>query len=287
MSPPVLRRLRCLAKDGFHELAYWEWGAPDAARTALCVHGLTRNGRDFDALAAALVEAGWRVVCPDVVGRGESGRLRDPLDYGLLQYRSDLVALIARLGVEEVDWIGTSMGGLIALTIAGLPGQPIRRLVLNDVGALVPKAALERIRSYLAVEWRWPDLASAEASLRETYAGFGLTSDADWRRLTEISVRQQPDGGYLPNYDPGIAASWVGDALQDIDLWAQWDGLDLPVLLLRGAESDLLSRQTAEEMTRRGPGARLLEFAGCGHAPALLERAQIDPVVAWLSDGAG
>ncbi len=283
---PVPRRLKCLGKDGFHDMAYWEWGAPDALRTALCVHGLTRNGRDFDDLARALVAAGWRVVCPDVVGRGESGRLPDAGDYGLLQYRSDLAALVARLEVEELDWVGTSMGGLIALVTACLPGHPIRRLVLNDVGPFVPQAALERIGGYVGRDWTWPDLETAEAHMREAYAPFGLTSDAQWRRLTEVSVRARPEGGWGPNYDLRIAEPFAAGPLQDIDLWAQWDAIRCPVLALRGAESDLLLPETAQEMTRRGPRARLVEFAGCGHAPALMDEAQIRPVVDWLGEEA-
>lgn len=282
-AAPVLRRLSCLARDGFHEMAYWEWGAPDAPRTALCVHGLTRNGRDFDDLAVALVEAGWRVVCPDVVGRGESSRLRDPKEYGLLQYRSDLVALIARLGVEEIDWIGTSMGGLIALVTACLPGHPIRRLVLNDVGPFVPKAALERIAGYVGQDRTWPDLAAAEMHMREAYAPFGLTSDAQWHRFTEVSVRRRPDGGWGPNYDLRIAEPFAAGPAEAIDLWAQWDLIDRPVLVLRGAESDLLLTGTAAEMTQRGPRARLVELPGCGHAPALMDRTQTDPILAWLA----
>lgn len=281
-AAPVLRRLSCLGKDGFHDMAYWEWGAPDAPRTAICVHGLARNGRDFDSLAAALVDADFRVVCPDIVGRGESGRLRDPLDYGLLQYRSDLAALIARLDVAEVDWVGTSMGGLIALISASLPGQPIRRLVLNDVGPFVPEAALERIGGYVGRDLVWPDLGAAEAAMRELYAPFGLATDAQWRRFTEISVRPRPEGGWGRNYDLRIADAFSAAPLQDIDLWAQWDLLEVPVLALRGAHSDLLLPETAAEMTRRGPRAHLLEFPGCGHAPALIERAQVAPIVEWL-----
>ncbi|SMF44034.1 Pimeloyl-ACP methyl ester carboxylesterase [Tistlia consotensis] len=283
---PVLRRLSCLAKDGFHDMAYWEWGAPDAPRTALCVHGLSRNGRDFDDLAAALVEAGWRVVCPDVVGRGESGRLRDPLDYNPLQYRSDLVALVARLGVEQLDWIGTSMGGLIAMVTACLPGHPIRRLVLNDIGPFVPKAALERIAASVGQDPTWPDLEAAETFLRQAYAPFGIRGDAQWRHFTEISVRARPEGGWGRNYDPRIAAAFEAGALKDIDLWAQWDLLDLPVLVLRGAESDVLLPETAAEMARRGPRAEVLELPGCGHAPPLLEPSQTAPVVEWLRGGA-
>ncbi|MEX2630061.1 MAG: alpha/beta fold hydrolase [Tistlia sp.] len=285
-AAPVLRWLSCLGRKGFHDMAYWEWGAPDAARTALCVHGLARNGRDFDALAAALVAAGYRVVCPDVVGRGESGRLSDPLDYGLPQYQSDLAALIARLDVEQVDWVGTSMGGLIALLTACLPGHPIRRLVLNDVGPFVPQAALERIAGYVGRDLVWPDLAAAEAAIRELYAPFGLTTDAQWRRFTEISVRARPVGGWGRNYDLGIAEPLAAGPLSDIDLWAQWDLLDLPVLVLRGERSDLLQPETAAQMARRGPQARVLEVAGCGHAPALMEASQIAPIVEWLRQGA-
>ncbi len=280
---PQQKSIKGLSSAGFHRLAYREWGAADAERTAVCVHGLTRSGRDFDALAAHLASAGWRVVCPDVAGRGESDWLRNPADYGYPQYLQDMNALLARLQVDEVDWVGTSMGGLIGMMLAAQPGgQPIRRLVVNDVGPLIPKAALERIAEYVGREWVFADLAEADKHLRKAYATFGDLSEAQWRKLIGDSLRERPGGGYIPNYDPRIGDAFVAGPLEDVDIWPVWDSISCPVLLLRGLFSDLLSANTAAQMTLRGPQATLVEVPEAGHAPALLSRAEVETIRLWL-----
>jgi pimeloyl-ACP methyl ester carboxylesterase len=273
--------LLCLSKSGFHELAYRESG-PDHPVPVLCLHGLARNARDFDALAADLAAAGRRVVCADVVGRGESGWLRDPLDYGYPQYLADTAALIARLGSRQVDIVGTSMGGLIGMMLAAQPDNPIRRLVINDVGPFIPKAALARILDYFGKDPRFADLAEAEAYHRRVYRSFGDLSDAQWRHLTETSLRRDGEGWRL-HYDPRIAEPMRAVEIADVDLWPLWDAVSCPTLVLRGAESDLLLSETAAEMKQRGPRAELIEFPGCGHAPALLDPAQIAPLRDWLA----
>jgi len=272
-----------LSAAGFHDIAYVEWGPESAARPVACVHGLTRNGRDFDALAAALAGTGRRVVCPDVVGRGASGRLADPAGYGYPQYLADMTALIARLDCAGLDWIGTSMGGLIGMMLAAQAGTPIRRLVINDVGPFIPSASLERIAAYVGQDPHFADLGAAEAYLRKIHAPFGALSDVEWRHLTETSVRADPAAGYRLNYDPGIAAAFKPGEMEDIDLWSIWDRIKCPALVLRGAESDLLLAETAEEMTGRGPKARLFTIPSCGHAPALLDPAQTGPILEWLA----
>lgn len=277
------RRLACLSKAGFHQVSYLESGPPDPV-PVVCIHGLARHARDFDALAAVLAAAGRRVVAVDVVGRGDSGRLADPMDYGYPQYLSDMAALIARLNCCSVDIVGTSMGGLIGMMLAALPGTPVRRLVMNDVGPFIPKAALARIRSYLGKDPRFPDLKTAEAYHRRIYSGFGVLSDAQWRQLTETSVRRQGKDWRL-HYDPAIAVPLQATAPADVDLWALWDRIVCPVLVLRGAQSDLLLPEAAREMTQRGPSAELIEFPGCGHAPPLLEPAQTQAVRDWLGGG--
>lgn len=269
-----------LGPGGFHRIAYAEWGLPDNPRVCLCVHGLTRNGRDFDELAEAL-QSDWRVLCPDVVGRGDSDRLADPLGYGYPQYLDDANALIARAGVARVDYVGTSMGGLIGMMLAAQRNSPIRRLVMNDVGPFIPKASLERISGYVGKDPRFADLAEAEAALRRTATTFGLKTDSEWRRFTERSVRQAEDGKFALAYDPSIAQAF-NQAIKDIDLWKIWDRVQCPVLVLRGAESDLLLKQTAEEMSQRGPKATVVEFPGCGHAPALMNVEQVSVVRDWL-----
>ncbi|WP_193371213.1 alpha/beta fold hydrolase [Pelagibius marinus] len=273
--------LRCLSRSGFHELAYRESG-PDHPVPVLCLHGLARNARDFDTLAADLAAAGRRVVCADVVGRGDSGWLRDPLDYGYPQYLADTAALIARLGSRQVDIVGTSMGGLIGMMLAAQPDNPIRRLVVNDVGPFIPKAALARILDYFGEDPRFAGLAEAEAYHRRIYRSFGDLSDAQWRHLTETSLRRDGDQWRL-HYDPRIAEPMRAVEMADVDLWPLWDAVSCPVLVLRGAESDLLLPQTAAEMKERGPRAELIEFPGCGHAPALLDPAQIAPLRDWLA----
>jgi pimeloyl-ACP methyl ester carboxylesterase len=277
------RSLRALSKLGFHELSYLEWNADAGGVPVVCVHGLTRNALDFEALGEALAAAGRWVVSLDVVGRGQSGRLADPALYGYPQYLTDSAALLARLGAPEADWVGTSMGGLIGMMLAAQPGSPLRRIVINDVGPFVPKAALERIAEYLALERRFENKEHAEAHLKKVYAPFGIEKQEQWRRFTEISVEPDPEGGGLvPTYDQEIAAPFREAHLEDVDLWPVWDAMVGSVLVLRGRESDLLLRETAEEMVDRGPGCRLIEFAGCGHAPPLLEPAQIEPVVDFL-----
>ena len=273
--------VRCLGPHGFHRMAYRDWGA-SVAPTVIAVHGLTRNGRDFDRLATGL-EDHFRIVCPDVVGRGESDHLPDGAAYGLPQYAGDMTTLIAALGAYTVDWVGTSMGGLIGMLLAAQPGTPIRRLVINDVGPFLPKAALERIGGYVGIGWRFATIEEAEAHMRKAYAPFGALSDADWRFLTEISVRAGGEGGgFVPNYDLKIAAPFTAGPASDLDLWALWDRIACPVLVLRGAESDLLMPDTAAEMARRGPKTEIVEIPGCGHAPALLDASQIGIVRDWL-----
>lgn len=271
-----------LSAAGFHRVAYTQWGRDDAP-AVLCVHGLTRNGRDFDPLALALADR-RRVACPDVVGRGKSAWLPIPALYGYPQYCADMAALIARMEVDQVDWVGTSMGGLIGLMLAAQPNNPIRRLVINDVGPLISKVGLQRIADYVGKDPVFEDVAAVEAYLRFTLMGFGRLTDGQWRHLAEHSARQRPDGLLGLAYDPGIADAFKAQPMQDVDLWALWDRVTCPVLVLRGAESDLLTAETAEEMTRRGPGARIVEIPHTGHAPALMNEEQIAVVRSFLLD---
>ena len=282
MTEPRRDSVLCLSASGFHRMAYVEWGDETADRTVVCVHGLTGNARDFDELAGALADAGYRVVCPDVVGRGASDWLADPEGYVLHQYVADMACLVGRLRVEAVDWVGTSMGGLIGMSLAGRPRSPVRRLVVNDIGPFVPTAALRRLEAYLGVDPAFADLEAAERWLREVRAPFGLLSDEQWRRMAERTVRRAEGNGFRLHYDPRIAVPFARTAGRDVDVWDVWDRITCPVLVLRGAESDLLLAATAEEMASRGPKARVVELKGCGHAPALVDAGQIDLVLRWL-----
>lgn len=277
---PVCRSLLGASGAGFHQLAWWDWGHRQAGRPVVCVHGLTRNARDFDALAANL--AGMvRVACPDVVGRGRSDWLRNPDLYGYPQYIADCTALIAALGVAEVDWVGTSMGGLIGMLMASLPGSPIRRLVLNDVGPFIPQASLERIGSYVGADPVFASVAELEQDMRRTYAAFGDLGEAGWGHLARHSARQRPDGTFGYAYDPGIGKAFRTQPVGDVDLWAVWDSIGCEVLVIRGAQSDLLLPDTARRMAAR-PRTRLVEIADVGHAPALLDPAQVGLVREFL-----
>lgn len=279
---PIEKSLLGLSAVGFHRIAYWEWGERSARPTTICVHGLTRNGGDFDELAKVLGQD-RRVICPDVVGRGRSDWLTNPDLYGYPQYLADTAALIARLDVDEVDWVGTSMGGLIGMLLAAQPQSPIRRLVINDVGPFVPVAALERIASYLGADPVFEDLAAVEAYLRYIYMSFGEIPDHAWQAMAQHSARHRPDGRFGLAYDPGIAKPLQSQPLADVDLWPVWDRVQCATLVLRGAESDLLLAETAEEMTQRGPRPRLVAFPGIGHAPSLMVPEQIELVRQFLT----
>ncbi len=277
----IHRHLNCLGPHGFHRMAYWEWPGPSGARALICVHGLTRNGRDFDKFAQAMSDR-YRVICPDVVGRGKSDWLSHAGDYDYPLYRTDLTALIARLDVEELDWVGTSMGGLLGMQVAAQPGSPIRRLLINDVGPLVAKEGLQRIASYVGKDPSFGDLVELEAHLRVVAAPFGPLSDAQWRHLATHSARRKPDGRLGLAYDPRIGDVFRDKQAEDLDFWEDYDAIRCPTLVLRGAQSDVLRRSDAEAMTRRGPKAKLIEFAGIGHAPMLMADEQISVVRDFL-----
>jgi pimeloyl-ACP methyl ester carboxylesterase len=270
-----------LSAGGFHRMAYIAWGREGGTgkRPAICVHGLTRNARDFDRLAAAL-STDRHVVCPDVVGRGQSDWLTDPAAYGYAQYCADMAVLIARLGRDEVDWVGTSMGGLIGMTLAAQPNSPIRRLVLNDVGPFIPAQALRRLGSYVGQDRRFDDLAGLEAYLRQTHATFGALDDAAWRHLAVHGHRRLPDGRWGLAYDPAIGRGFAAATVMDIDLSALWQKVQCPVLVLRGTESDLLLAQTARTMAAK---ATVVDIPAVGHAPSLMVPAQIEIVRSWLA----
>jgi len=277
----IERHLSCLSASGFHHVVYTEWPGPSGAPTLLCVHGLTRNGKDFDAIAENL-SARYRVICPDMPGRGRSERLKNPAEYAYTTYAQDCVALIARLDVETVDWLGTSMGGIIGMMVAAQSGNPIRKLVLNDIGPYLAKEGLERIGSYVGLDPRFESLEAFEAAIRKLAAPFGPLTDEQWRKMAADMAEPKPGGGWGFAYDPRIADAFKAGPIKDIDMWPMWDSIRSPTLVLRGADSDLLTHQTAEEMTRRGPKAKLIELAGIGHAPALLSEDQIGAIRDFL-----
>ena len=268
----------CLGSKGFHRMHYTDWGDPGAERVVICAHGLTRNCRDFDFLAQALLPD-FRVVCPDFAGRGKSDWLSAKDDYGYPQYCADMAALIARVTAggkpRRIYWVGTSMGGIIGMLLASRPKSPIEKLLLNDVGTIIPKAALERIATYVGKDPRFRTFEELEGMVRMVSAPFGPLTDAQWRQLTLTGARQHDDGSWGMCYDPGIGIPFQKGPLADVDLWQSWDTIACPTLLLRGAQSDLLLKETAVQMTQRGPKPSLVEFDGVGHAPMLMAEDQI------------
>ena len=285
MTSPRLRDVQCLDTRGLHRMAYWEWGDTANPRVLVCAHGLSRQGRDFDTLARSLADS-YRVVCPDVVGRGKSDRLADPMGYQLPAYVADMVTLLARLDAQTVHWVGTSMGGLIGMGLASLPQSPIARLVLNDVGPIIEPSAIVRIGTYLGAPVEWATLDEAADYLQSISKGFGPHSREEWLALTRPMLKAHGEG-FIPHYDPAIGVPFraitpeMASAGQAA-LWRSYDAIACPTLLLRGAESDLLTRATAQAMTGRGPRARLHEFGGVGHAPTLVAAGQIEVVREFL-----
>lgn len=298
MPEPSLHHVSCPDANGSHRMAYWSWGEPSAPHLVLCVHGLARQGRDFDVLAAALVAAAQgrvRVVCPDVVGRGHSDWLSDPQGYQIPQYAADMLVLLAHVHqqapIATLDWVGTSMGGLIGMGVCGLPQPvlpvPVRRLVLNDVGPVIQWQALQRIGTYLGQTGHFASVEEAAAALLAISAGFGPHTPAQWLALCRPMLRACPEGGYTLHYDPAIAVPFGAltpetAAAGEAALWQAYDRLTTETLLLRGAQSDLLSPDTADEMTRRGPKARLVSFDRVGHAPMLVVPDQVEVVSGFL-----
>lgn len=301
MSEPTLEYVTCPDAQGGHRMAYWQRGEPDSGHVVLCVHGLTRQGRDFDVLAQALCQRAantghsLRVVCPDVAGRGQSDWLKDPQGYQIPFYAADMLALLQQLQPATLDWLGTSMGGLIGMAVGGFPESPafakVRRLVLNDVGPVIEWQALQRISEYLGKTGAFDNEQQAADALWTIASSFGPHTPAQWLALTRPMLKPLGDdsGRLTLHYDPALAEPFKaitpesaaqGEAL----LWQSYDQITANTLLVRGAESDLLSPGTAHAMTQRGPKARLIEFAGVGHAPTFVANDQVQAVVSFLLD---
>ena len=280
-----------------HRMAYWQWGDPQASHTVVCVHGLSRQGRDFDVLAQALVERSktpLRVVCPDVVGRGKSDFLADPQGYQLPTYVADMLQLLVQLKPTTLDWVGTSMGGLIGMLLCAYApsvGASVRRLVLNAVGPVIQWQALQRIGQYLGKSGQFATVQEAADAMWAISSSFGPHTPAQWLALSQPMLKPlagaQGPGAWTLHYDSAIALPFGAMTAQQAQegeafLWQAYDAISAQTLLLRGAQSDLLSVATAQQMTQRGPQAQLVEFAGVGHAPTLIAPDQVDAVADFV-----
>jgi len=279
-TSPRIGHFRSLSPHGFHRVVYYEWGARENDNVVICVHGIGRNGRDFDVLGEALAPT-HRVLAIDMPGRGASEWLRDPLDYVMPVYLGTLTALIAASGADEVAWVGTSMGALLGIVAAAQAGTPVKRLVVNDAGPTLEPAALARIAQYFGSDPRFAAYAELDAYVRQISAPFGPLTDAQWAHVVKTNARQRPDGSWGVGYDPAIAVPFRA-ASAPVDLWPQWDAIGCPTLVLRGEHSDLLSSATAKAMASRGPCAQVVEVPGVGHAPMLLDAGQVATVVEFL-----
>ncbi|AKU20669.1 alpha/beta hydrolase [Massilia sp. MB5] len=290
MIEAKIKSVQCFSMSGLHTMAYKEWGEQDNPNVLVCVHGVTRVSDDFDNMARALA-GHYRVICPDVVGRGRSGRLRNPQLYRVPQYVSDMVTLLARVLAngerQTVDWFGTSMGGLIGMGLAGLPDSPVSKLILNDIGPVLDPVALQRIGDYIGQDLRFPSFEVGAKFVRDVSLPFGPHTDEEWHKLAADVLRQDTDGNWVRHYDMGLAqpfrsATPESAAADEALLWTFYDAIRCPTLLVRGGESDLLSRETARSMTERGPKAKLVEIPGVGHAPTFIHDDQIAIVKDFL-----
>lgn len=282
-SAENLARVRSINPKGFHSIAYQVWGEDTDERPVVCVHGLTRHAGDFEAFSQALCRS-RKVICPDLVGRGASDWLPDASDYHVPQYNCDLTAVMAATGCREVDWVGTSLGGLCGIMMAGLPNSPIRRLVINDVAPEVPMDALRRVSKYLSEPLQFENVDAVEMHLREVYAGFGPMCDEDWREMALTSVYCGEEGYYAPHFDPGIGQNfrryWL---LYHFNIWSYWKRITCPILIIRGAESDFLTGDLLKRMLEFQTDATVHEVPGVGHTPVMDHPDLIAITLAWLN----
>lgn len=280
------KELLSLDSSGFHRIIYSDWG-PESGRIVLCVHSLTGNGSDFHYLAQELVKDGYRVIAPDLPGRGRSDFLINPMDYNLAQYCVDLAALLAHLGVYapgSIDWIGNSLGGLLGIRLAGVPGNPIGRLILNDIGPTAPKAALDFIFQVVSQHYRFDTVKDLENRMRETRGlTYGPITDEQWRHMAEHSARPLEDGSITYGYDQRISEVFKFAPTGETDLWMAWDFIQSPMLVLQGKQSTILTDDVIAEMQSRGPKFDLHVFPGTGHIPSLMAPEQIEIVRRWMS----
>lgn len=291
-----------LSEDGFHKMSYTEWPCQSEKNPVICVHGVTRNNSDFIDLATHLTQQGHPVYCPDIVGRGDSDWLANPLHYTYEQYLADLNALIARTGKTTIDWIGTSMGGLLGMILAAMPKTPIQRLVLNDIGPQIPVKAIARLTKYTGQDPNFNSLEEAKAYFKTNYADFGHLTETQWQRFTENSVREIAPGKFTTKIDHGIKIAPAKSKLAwqlflhphkalegtffDVDLWSIWRNVRVPVLVIHGQHSDVLLPKIIEKMHTSHHDLQVIEVPEAGHAPALFDMTLLEKIARWLKETA-
>lgn len=270
-----------MSPGGFHKLSYLEWGDRDNPDVLICMHGLTRNAHDFDYLARELSKD-YRVICPDALGRGDSEYIGSTLMYNFSQYLSDMVALISRVGVPEVNWLGTSMGGILGMMLASLPKTPIKKLILNDVGMVIPSLAMTRIAAYARNDLGFQNLEEAKKYFKLIMSAFGIRDEEKWDHIVKWGTRQDENGIYKLAYDPAIGQAFVSVSANDIHLETYWHDVKCPILVIRGEDSDLLTSEIVSKMSILQPHMDVLEISGAGHAPGLMNEFEIESVRDWL-----
>ena len=282
VAAPRTGKALCINSKGYHHIHYLDWGELDSEETVFCIHGLTRNSHDFDALAHRLGEK-RRVICPDTVGRGKSDWLPDHEDYQIQQYNMDFTVLTAKIGCEAFDIIGTSLGGMMGMVLAALPNTPVRRLVINDIAPEVPHSAMARLGSYLHLDPSFKTLIDVEQHLRKTLSPFNPMTDEDWEHLALFSSREV-EGKYRLAFDPDISNTYSRRYwyMMYFNLWKYWSRIKCPVLVLRGKDSDFLTESLLDRMVRKLPKTEVVEFDNTGHTPTLNAPEQIDPIIKWL-----
>ncbi|WP_028387655.1 alpha/beta fold hydrolase [Legionella fairfieldensis] len=287
------------SSEGYYKIAYTEWGYSHPGSAAvICVHGLTRNCRDFDALARFLSVNGHHVFCPDIIGRGDSSWLSNSQHYNFKRYAMDMNVLIGRTGATQIDWLGTSMGGLIGILMASLPNTPIRSLILNDVSPQVPIQALWRLAKFAGKDPEFSTKEEAKKHYKKIYAEFGHLTEEQWNYFTEHSIKEKYAGTYISKFDPSIhdfGFKWqtvkelfysphkaLEGVLFDVDLWDVWRNIHCPVLVIRGHHSSLLLPEHIKKMQRTHPHVDFFEVEDAGHAPALLNEEEHEKILDWL-----
>lgn len=275
---PLSSTVFSLTPEGFHKMHYLEWGDSNQSETVFCVHGLSRNAHDFDFLASAL-SCDFRLLCPDIIGRGKSDWANNSAYYSYPQYLADMTALIARSNADKIHWIGTSMGGIMGLLLAIQPNSPIQSLIINDIGAFIPSDPLSKIIHYVKNPPHFPTKEKGGNYLRQILASFGSLSEDQWLHLAEHGLEPHHEGGYRLAYDPRIVDTASAEAA---DLWYIWEQIQCPVLLIRGERSEVFPKDVLSRMKEIKPHIDVVEFSNTGHAPSLMDPQQIEVIHQWL-----